>query len=73
MQLRIFKDFSSVDWAKLHKEENQKQINKMKAKQAKKQETLKARIRYELSFKSEKDKRKFVRHLMVIKKQLKIK
>lgn len=36
MQKRLFNDFSTIDWAKLHKEENQKQINKMKSKKPKK-------------------------------------
>lgn len=36
-------------------------------------ELTKKRIRYEVSFKSEKDKSKFIKHLAEIKKQLKIK
>lgn len=36
-------------------------------------ELTKKRIRYEVSFKSEKDKAKFIKHLAEIKKQLKIK
>lgn len=36
-------------------------------------EMTKKRIRYEVSFKSEKDKTKFIKNLAEIKKQLKIK
>lgn len=47
MQQKLFKDFSTVDWAKLHKEENQKQINMKKKKAAMKAPKKRIRLMVE--------------------------